>query len=461
MAINLEKAISTISSIIPKDVLWIIDELEKNGFEGYAVGGCVRDSILNLKPKDWDITTSAKPEDVKRIFKKTIDTGLKHGTVTVRRSGESFEVTTYRIDGEYSDGRHPDNVIFTNSLLEDLKRRDFTINAMAYNPKTGIVDEFGGVEDLKNRIIRCVGNAKERFSEDALRILRAVRFAARFDFEIEEKTLKAMKELSENLSLISKERVYSELDKLLVSDHPEKIRVLYETGVTKVILPEFDEMMNTEQNSKYHDCNVGEHTIRVVCDIRNDHYLRWAALLHDVAKPGCKTTDENKQDHFFGHAAKGSQMATSILRGLKVDNKTIDIVQKLVYHHDDFTKAEDADIKSVRRCVGRVGNDIFPYLLELCKSDANGKAVYGRESSLNNISNIEKKYKKIIEDGDAFEIKDLKITGNDLIKLGMKPGKEIGNTLKMLLDMVLENPSVNTYEKLEEIVKNNMGKESK
>ena len=269
-----------IEKIIPSDVLWIIDMLENRGYEAYAVGGCVRDCIMGEMPKDWDITTSAKPMEVKSIFRKTIDTGLQHGTVTVRKGGESYEVTTYRIDGDYSDGRHPDSVEFTSDLKEDLnlKRRDFTINAMAYNPKNGIIDEFGGIEDLERKIIKCVGIAHERFTEDALRILRAVRFAARFGFEIDDETLKAMEELAPNLELISKERIQAELDKLLVSSHPEMFRILYETGITKVIMPAFDDMMNTEQNTPYHDSTVGEHTLKVMVNIKNNHYLRWAAL---------------------------------------------------------------------------------------------------------------------------------------------------------------------------------------
>lgn len=442
-----------IEKIIPSDVLWIIDMLENRGYEAYAVGGCVRDCIMGETPKDWDITTSAKPMEVKSIFRKTIDTGLQHGTVTVRKGGESYEVTTYRIDGDYSDGRHPDSVEFTSDLKEDLKRRDFTINAMAYNPKNGIIDEFGGIEDLERKVIKCVGVAHERFTEDALRILRAVRFAARFGFEIDDETLKAMEELAPNLELISKERIQAELDKLLVSSHPEMFRILYETGITKVIMPAFDEMMNTEQNTPYHDSSVGEHTLKVLVNIKNDRYLRWAALFHDMGKPLCKTTDEEGVDHFKGHAKISSDMARKELRNLKFDNDTVDVVTKVVACHSDLTGSFPNTDKALRRVVSRIGKKYFPYFLELFEADLNGKSEYGKARSIDTLNFAKEGYKRILEREDALEIKDLKITGNDLIKLGMKPGVQMGECLKHLLEVVVDEPELNTYEQLETIVK--------
>ena len=455
MTFTKKDAEKLIEKIIPDDVLWIIDRLEKNGYEAFAVGGCVRDAILGCTPKDWDITTSAKPMEVKKIFRNTIDTGLKHGTVTVRKSGESYEVTTYRIDGTYSDGRHPDNVEFTSDLKEDLRRRDFTINAMAYNPSVGIVDEFGGVHDLERGIIRCVGVASERFSEDALRILRAVRFAGRLGFEIDYETLKAMGDISANLVNISKERIYGEIDKLLMSPHPEKIKILYDTGVSKVVMPWFDKMMETKQNTPYHKYSVGMHTIEVVKNIRDDHYLRWIALLHDVAKPMCKTTDENGRDHFKKHAYVGSDEARKILRGLKADNKTIEIVTKTIKCHDDLNSGFERDDKNVRKLASRIGREIFPYFLELYEADIKGKSDYGREESLKLLLYISLKYQELLEKNVPLEIKDLKITGNDLIDMGMKPGREIGETLKYLLEIVIDNPEINEIERLKEIVRDN------
>lgn len=244
---------------LPAAVNMIIDVLQAHGYEGFAVGGCVRDSVLNRTPDDWDITTSATPYQVKELFSKTVDTGLQHGTVTVMVHGVGYEVTTYRIDGEYEDARHPKEVQFTSNLTEDLKRRDFTINAMAYSKDRGLIDEFGGMNDLQRKIIRCVGDPWQRFGEDALRILRAVRFAAQLGFEIEENTKKAIVELAPTLSKISAERIQTETVKLLMSDRPEMWRSVYDLGITRIIMPEFDAIMETPQNTPHHMYNVGEH----------------------------------------------------------------------------------------------------------------------------------------------------------------------------------------------------------
>lgn len=277
---------------LPEKVKFIIDTLTDAGFEAYAVGGCVRDSILGRIPGDWDITTSAAPDQVKHLFAKTVDTGIQHGTVTVLEGKEGFEVTTYRIDGEYQDKRHPTEVIFTQNLIEDLRRRDFTINAMAYNETEGLIDVFGGIEDLNKKVIRCVGSPNDRFTEDALRMMRAVRFASQLGFTIEKHTKEAISKLSSNLAQISAERIQVELVKLLVSDHPEQMRVVYETGMSRVFLPEFDRMMETPQNNLYHCYNVGEHSIVAMQNIGNDKILRLTMLLHDVAKPVCCKVDQ-------------------------------------------------------------------------------------------------------------------------------------------------------------------------
>lgn len=299
---------------LPRKVQHIIEALESGGYEAYAVGGCIRDSLLGRKPQDWDITTSAKPEEVKKIFKRTVDTGIQHGTVTVLLENEGFEVTTYRIDGKYEDGRHPKEVVFTPNLKEDLKRRDFTVNAMAYSEKEGLIDLFDGAGDLERGRIHCVGDAKERFREDALRMMRAVRFGAQLGFSIEENTKKAIRALASSLSKISAERIQTELVKLLVSDNPQEVRTLYETGLTTVFLPEFDAMMATEQNNPHHKYTVGEHTIVSLTHVRGEKVLRLAMLFHDVAKPVCITRDEEGIHHFHGHPGVGSEMTRKILR---------------------------------------------------------------------------------------------------------------------------------------------------
>ena len=437
--------------ILPEKVNFIIDTLQKHGFEGYAVGGCVRDAMLSRVPQDWDITTSAKPEQVKALFKHTIDTGIQHGTVTVMLDHEGFEVTTYRIDGEYEDARHPKEVQFTSNLLEDLKRRDFTINAMAYNEKDGLVDAFDGLGDLERGIIRCVGVAEERFTEDALRMLRAVRFAAQLGFEIEDKTKAAISKLAPNLAKVSAERIQIELVKLLSSAHPEEIKAAWETGLTKVFLPEFDTMMVTEQNNPHHQYSVGEHTIEALKNASADKVLRLTLLLHDVAKPKCKTTDDEGVDHFYGHEEKGAETARAILRRLKFDNDTTNRVCRLVACHDHMPALTE---KSVRRAIFRNGIEQYPSLFAVKRADTLAQSTLQREEKLAAIDAYESLYQSIMEKRQCLSVRDLAITGSDLIALGMQPGKTIGETLNALLDAVLEDPSLNTKEKLIQQVHN-------
>ena len=344
---------------LPEDVKVILNRLQAAGYEAYAVGGCIRDSLLSRSPDDWDITTCAKPEETKALFERTIDTGIQHGTVTVMRRGRGYEVTTYRVDGEYEDGRHPKEVTFTASLEEDLKRRDFTVNAMAYNEKDGLVDLFGGRQDLERGIIRCVGEADERFEEDALRIMRAVRFSAQLGFVIEERTREAIRGHAERLRQVSAERIQVELTKLLTSPNPDFLRIAWETGITAVVLPEFDLLMRQRQNNPHHCYNVGEHTLHAMRAVRPDKCLRLAMLLHDVAKPLCLTTDENGIDHFHGHARKGEGMAAQILKRLRYDNHTIELVSRLVKWHDVPVEPEK---KAVRRAASRMGKELFPLI---------------------------------------------------------------------------------------------------
>ncbi len=429
--------------ILPRPVKFIIDVLEKNGYEGYAVGGCVRDVILGREPQDWDITTNALPHQIKELFKRTIDTGIQHGTVTIMMNHIGYEVTTYRIDGEYEDGRHPKGVEFTSNIVEDLKRRDFTINAMAYNDRVGLVDEFNGIGDIKRKVIKCVGNPEDRFNEDALRIMRAVRFAAQLGFDIEDKTRSAITKLAKNLELISKERIHTELIKLLTSPNPDMILEMYNTGITKYVLPEFDDMMATPQNSPYHMYNVGEHTVKVLENIDNEPYLRWAALLHDVGKPLTRTTDDKGIDHFYGHEEKGCDISRDILKALKMDNKTVDIVTRLVRYHNYPLKDGK---KAIRRSMNKVGTDIYPMLLKLKWADMLGKNQYSIDINTPILNQAEKLYKEICEEQECVSIKDLALNGRDLIELGMEKGTGIGEVLNKLLELVLDEPEKNDKE---------------
>ena len=430
---------------LPQDVANIIHILEDAGYEAYAVGGCVRDSILGRCPNDWDITTNALPAQVKNLFSHTIDTGLAHGTVTVMMHHVGYEVTTYRVDGEYEDSRHPKSVTFTADLVEDLKRRDFTINAMAYNDRTGLVDAFDGVKDLENKVIRAVGDPKERFTEDALRIMRAVRFAAQLGYDIEQQTKEAISEMAQTLEKISAERIQTELVKLLVSDHPEHIRLLYETGITKVILPQFDRMMEMEQNNPHHCYSVGEHTIRAMQEVRPDKVLRLTMLFHDMGKPDTKTTDEKGIDHFHGHAEYSKQYAVDVLKRLKFDNDTIFKVKNLTYWHDYKTGPGK---KGVRRALNKIGEELFLLLLEVKRADTLAQSNYKRAEKLEELLKLEEIYRQVKQDGECFALKDLAVTGQDLIALGMKPGPQLGEQLGKLLELVLEDPSKNEKEYL-------------
>jgi len=426
---------------LPKNVEYIITTLEEAGFEGYAVGGCVRDTLLNKSPDDWDITTSAKPEQAKELFARTIDTGIKHGTITVLLGKETYEVTTYRIDGEYEDSRHPKEVIFTSSLVEDLKRRDFTINAMAYNDKSGIVDEFGGMQDLENKIIRCVGNPVERFTEDALRMMRAVRFSGQLGYEIEEATAAAVKKLAPTLEKISAERICTELTKLLLSPNPQYLKKAYEMGMTRIFLPEFDLAMETEQNHPHHCYGVGEHTLHSLAKVRADKVLRFTMLFHDLGKAQTKTTDEDGIDHFHGHAAVSAEIADIVMKRLRFDNDTRLKVVKLVKYHD--LKVELTP-KYVRRAIVKLGEELFPLLLEVKRADFLAQSMYMREEKEAELRELEKIYRQILEEKNCISLKDLAVNGGDLIKAGIKPGKEIGEILQKLLDLVLESPECNT-----------------
>lgn len=394
--------------ILPDDVKVIVSRLISNGYEAYAVGGCVRDSIIRRVPGDWDITTSARPEEVKKLFKHTINTGIQHGTITVMLHHTGYEVTTYRLDGEYEDGRHPKSVEFTNSLIEDLKRRDFTINAMAYNDETGLVDEFAGREDLRAGIIRCVGNPAERFGEDALRMLRAVRFSAQLGFEIEHDTVAAIKELAPSIAKVSKERIHTEFGKIFLSPHPEYMGRVYEYGLSRYTLPELDSIAERET------------ALKLAGRVPEKLFFRYASLLYELGADGVRNA----------------------LKSLKLDNRTVDGAVKLSGLHG--MELSD-DEKEIRRLASQCGADWFSHALEF-------EACYYEVTKQNTLAEAVEKarelFKTITDRGDCLDTKNLAIDGAALIACGIEPGKEVGRLLNEALELVLENPEINTRERL-------------
>lgn len=432
---------------VPRGAEYIMETLKAAGFEAFAVGGCVRDSILGREPQDWDITTSARPEQVKALFPRTIDTGLQHGTVTVMQNREGFEVTTYRIDGEYEDSRHPKEVVFTPNLEEDLKRRDFTINAMAYNRERGLVDLFGGMEDIKAGVIRCVGEPEERFGEDALRMLRAVRFSAQLGYTIDETTGEGIRKLAGTLAHISAERIQAELVKMMLSPHPDYLRQAYELGITKVFFPEFDRAMETPQNHPHHRYNVGEHILHALAAVRADRVLRLSMLFHDIGKPETLTVDEQGITHFHGHAVRSAEMAVQILQRLKFDNDTISRVRCLVMYHD-YGNEVDPDLRIVRRAVNKIGEGAFPALFEIKEADLGAQSDHLQQEKRLRLEKWRKLYTEMKEKNQCVSLKNLAVTGSDLIAAGMQPGREIGAVLQKLLELVLDDPACNTREHL-------------
>lgn len=429
---------------IPSKAAEIIQELAAHGFEAYAVGGCVRDSILGRKPEDWDITTSARPEQVKAIFPRTVDTGIEHGTVTVLMDREHFEVTTYRVDGEYEDHRHPKEVTFTASLEEDLKRRDFTINAMAYNPETGLVDIFNGIEDLKNQVIRCVGDPGERFDEDALRILRAIRFSAQLGFQIDAATQRAMSERTKDLKEVSAERIRVELVKLLVSGHPEYIREACRLGITRVILPEYDRIVGVDQHTPNHIYDVEEHTLLALKNIEADPVLRLTMLFHDLGKPIVKKTDGDR-DIFYKHPEVSAEICRKILKRLKFDNHTLEKVYRLVKWHG--LKYLPNDI-SVRRALNRVGSDIFEDFIKVQRADISAKNPAVVPKKMKQLAEKEDIYRNIIRRGDCFAVRMLAVNGRDLLGAGIPQGPMLGAVLERLVERVIDEPELNDRERL-------------
>ena len=430
---------------IPPEVLQVISKLNGAGYEAYLVGGCVRDGLLGRKPEDWDITTSALPENVAGLFEKTVDTGLKHGTMTVLLQGLPVEVTTYRVDGIYTDSRRPESVRFTRSLEEDLARRDFTINAMAYHPSGDLIDCYSGIQGLKDRVIRTVGIPEERFREDALRMLRAVRFSSQLDFNIAPETLEAVRQNRRLVLHISPERIRGELTKLLLSDHPEKLAVLESQGLLELILPELHPAFQTEQHHPYHIYDVGNHTLKSISEIPPDPILRWTMLLHDAGKSFTRTTDEKGIHHFYGHPEKSESLAREALKRLRFDNKSSERILRLIRNHDREIVASP---KPVRRAAATVGEDIFEDLLKVKEADMKAQNPAFLQKRLQRLLRIREIYSEIKARGQALSLKNLAVNGEDLLQLGFPADKRLGRVLKRLLEAVIENPGLNTREQL-------------
>ena len=430
----------TIKINLPQEVEDILTLLERHGFDSYVVGGAVRDSIIGRKVKDWDITTNAKPNEIIKVFSnnRKIITGIRYGTVSIVINDQNFEVTTYRIDGEYKDGRHPENVKFVGNLLADLARRDFTINAMAYYPEI-LVDPFNGYEDIQNGIIRCVGNPNDRFEEDALRMMRAIRFSCNLGFTIEEQTQFAIFNNADKIKNVSIERIRDEFDKILLHDG---LRALLLSGLLDFFLPEFRELVEVNQYNKYHKYTVMQHTLFVVKDVRSNLVLKLAALFHDFGKPSCKIVGEDGFDHFYGHPKVSAEMAETIMRRMKYDNNTINKVVTLVAHHDIIPVESK---KSVKKLLNKLGEELFFNLLDLKIADIKA---HSEESQyqLPFVDTMRNMANNILEEEECFTLKDLAINGNDLIDLGMKPDRMFSIILNNLLDMVINEELENTRE---------------
>ena len=432
---------------LPKNAEKIIDLLIENGFKAYAVGGCVRDFLLEKACDDVDIATSALPEKTESILKnngiKVFETGLKHGTVTAVMDGEHYEITTFRKDGDYKDSRRPESVDFVSDIADDLSRRDFTVNAMAYNHKEGIVDLFGGKADLENGIIRAVGNPDKRFNEDALRIMRALRFSSVLGFNIEENTKKAIFENMQLLNNISAERIFTELTKLLVGNNALSVLDEYRE-VIGVIIPELKPCFDCVQNNPWHIYNVYGHIIHAVDAAPKDKIIRLAMLLHDIGKPQVKTTDEKGIDHFKTHAVVSADISKNVLKRFKVSNEIFDKVSKLVYYHQSV---ENVDEIRIKRWLSRIGEDYTRSLLQVKIADLLGHNPDKIGYELEKIKELQTELEETVAAGAAFKISDLKINGNDLKSLGYE-GKEIGEKLNELLDLVVDDKLENDKEKL-------------
>lgn len=437
--------------LIPEEVKNILSELNNSGYEAYAVGGCVRDSLIGKAPKDWDICTSATPKEVEMVFsgEKIIETGLKHGTVTLVRNNIPYEITTFRTDGKYTDGRHPDNVRYVTSLRKDLLRRDFTINAMAVDKEGNIIDLNGGLDDLKQKKIRCVGNPNDRFKEDSLRILRALRFMARYRFNIDYSTKNAIHQSKELLKNISQERITSEFRKII--SYADKHLLMEFSDVIEIIVPEIKESIGFEQNNPHHIFDVYGHTITAIDNAVQNETIRLALFFHDIGKPKTYIEDENNIGHFPRHPIVGAEMTEDIMRRMRFDNKIVNRVALLVENHDLNIAPS---LSFARRLINKFGEEFIFELLEVMKCDKSAQSSNtDKEKTLLNIFILEKYIKQALNEKNCFSLKDLAVNGNDLKELGIPEGPYLGKILKKLLDFVLENPDKNNKEFLLKKVK--------
>ena len=437
---------------LPDNVKKIIALLQGASFKAYAVGGCVRDAIMEREVSDYDITTSAQPYEVERVLSenkiKFFETGLKHGTITAVIEHIPYEITTFRSDGEYLDNRRPESVEFVTDIKEDLSRRDFTVNAIAYNDEEGFVDLFGGREDIDKRIIKAVGNPDKRFQEDALRIMRALRFASQLGFSIEEKTERAILSNKELLKNIANERIYKELVKILLGDGCEEVLLKYR-DVIAVVIPELIPTFDFPQNNKWHLYDVYTHSVKSLSLTPKKDYMRLAMLFHDIGKPQCKTTDEEGSDHFHGHAKIGAEQARIILRRLRVSNEILFKTKSLVEYHSDYLSNKR---KTIKKRMKILGEDLIFDFIDFQIADLKSHNPSLAENEIKALEEIRKTTAEIIESKEPYSVKDLDINGFDLINLGFE-GKEISDVLEKLLSEVIANPEKNNKEILINISK--------
>ena len=435
---------------IPENVKYIIETLEACGFEAYAVGGCIRDSLKGIFPHDWDICTSATPKEVKVSFPDNciIETGIKHGTVTIVLNNENFEITTYRTEGRYSDGGHLDNVSFTASLTEDLSHRDFTVNAMAYNHRKGLVDPYSGEKDLQNGILRCVGNPCERFGEDPLRILRALRFVSTQNLQIEALTDEAIFAFKHDILIMPEERIKAEFEKMLLGSNVRKVLMDYKK-IIATFIPEIEPCFNFNQNNPSHAYDVWEHTAESIQKAKRDRIVRLVMFFHDIGKPHCYIEDICDVGHFYGHGIRSAEMTEDIMKRLRFDSNTINTVTTLVKYHDNFIEESP---NAIRRLLNKIGEENLRYLFDIREADVLAQNTEYLKPRLDKLSELRAIADNIIAERQCFSIKDLAVNGNDLIELGYKPGLEIGEKLKELLEVVINNPKMNIKETLIKLI---------
>ncbi len=436
---------------LPKTPAFIIDRLERSGFECFAVGGCIRDSLSDCEVHDWDFTTNATPTQIEECFSDftTIDIGKRFGTICVVIDNKNYEITTYRTDGQYEDSRHPESVSFSDSLIDDLSRRDFTVNAMAYNNRVGLVDEYDGITDLQYGVIRCIGNPDERFNEDALRILRALRFASTYGFSIESKTSESILKNKDKLTAVSNERIIKELSKLLCGKYVDFILRRYK-DVIAVIIPEISVMFNFDQKSLHHNKDLWRHTVSAVKNTPQDEVLRMTMLLHDLGKPMTVSTDSSGHCHFHNHPKLSSAMATTILKRLRYPNTFIDTVCTLIENHDNRLTPDAPCVKNYMRNLGAKNTHL---LLQIQRADILAQSMYKRNEKLSTLDAVVKEYERVLDTNECYSLNTLAVSGKDIIHLGVSSGEKIGFVLNTLLDKVISGELSNDTAVLTEFAK--------